>query len=152
MPLGPVGLVLANDRVGAASAALILNVDGCPKERLVPALLPRIDDHSRIEALGEEVGAPVDLPKPPFPINVLGVLGPVPLRCRFSHLVHRPWTLDRSQAKQLLRKPPRTLGRDVVGVRHLPALLSRRRASDPVRPRRATSEPRRAVVFRAKCV
>src|SRR6185295_4468465 len=61
-------------------------------------------DHGRVEPLREKAHPAIDLAQPLLPVDVLRVLGAVPLRRGLRHLAHHLRALDAHQAMQLVRQ------------------------------------------------
>lgn len=92
-PLGWVGLVGSHQKITAGLARLVFNFDGSAKSNHGTIDTSRPNDLCRIQSLGEEAHASIDLPQSLFAVNVFGILRSITLRRRVGHFLHDAWPL-----------------------------------------------------------
>lgn len=93
---------------------LVAQFDHCTKADHITAHLARLDDDSRLQALGEKSNSPVDLSKTLLAVNILGVFRPVALGCSFSNLLHDSRSLNAHQLIEFDREFLGAFGCEVV--------------------------------------
>ena len=114
-PRRHVGLVDADDAVGALAAVLVRHRDRGAEEHLIGLLARgRVDDFGRLQALGEEADAAIDLAQAPLAVDVVGVLRAVAVGGGPGDDLDQLGALLVSRCSASLLQPRVALRRDVV--------------------------------------